>query len=151
MEKKLSFWLNNIRICRSILWCNNESRWLSMAWDWSMHSRADLIILHGNTEWGQWWRANSWKNSLIMIFPSPQQQTSLFLMLGKRRLQRRGGSYWREYEITFSKVSMENKLHMQCERLWQIYFRATMIIENWHWRTSSRKSKWRKATSFQNI
>ena len=31
--------------------------------------------------------------------------------------QRRGGSYWREYETTFSQASMGKKHHMLCVRL----------------------------------
>ena len=31
--------------------------------------------------------------------------------------QRRGGSYWTEYETTLSQASMGNPHHMQCRRL----------------------------------
>ena len=58
---------------------------------------------------------NGLKEFIDNDVPKPVVTDAQILMHGKRKWQRRGGSYWREYKTTLSHVSMEKRLHRNVE------------------------------------
>jgi hypothetical protein len=59
---------------------------------------------------------NGLKDFIDRDVPKPVATNTANLDAWQKKVERRGGFYWREYETTLSQVSMGKPHHMQCGR-----------------------------------